>query len=249
MTIDANVGAAASMIKGATIAMGDGSYFDFLNPAATTMTVEDYAYALAYTVRSRGQMKHNGRRCFYGVAQHCVHGAEQMLLDGHDVEDAFGFLMHESDEQPLGDMVGPAKGLPELAGYKQLARRCGDGIDHRFQVNIRNKPLVKLYDIRMLATEKRDMMAFTRGERWTWTEGYEPFDRPIVPDSHPDRSAERFIDLYRALGGIDAPPPRRQNCISCGAGIGERHDLTRMMGKYNAPCRRPTVLFGGDIGG
>jgi len=243
-----NASAAAKMIKGATIAMGDGSYFDFLNPAATTMTIEDYAYALAYTVRSRGQMKHNGRRCFYGVGQHCVHGAEQMLLDGHDRADAFDFLMHESDEMPIGDMVGPAKGLPQLVGYKELAKLVGDGIDARFRVAIRNKPLIKRYDIRMLATEKRDMMAFTKGEAWTWTEGYEPFERPIVPYKHPDEAAVRFIDLYRALGGIDAPPPNRDSCVSCGCLVGELHRMMPAQGIMPArPCWKSgdTVLFGG----
>jgi hypothetical protein len=209
----ANVAAAAAHIvniKGPTIALGDGSYFDFLDPSATTMTIEDYAYALAYTVRFRGQTKHRGERCFYGVGQHCVQLACALIDDGYDAVTAFAGLMHESDEMPLGDMPGPVK--PLLGDYKALAKVCGYAIDQHFRVATPDADLIKRYDIRMLATEKRDLMPRHGDHEWhnggsgvASLVGYEPFDFEIMPSPHPTMAAEAFLDLYHDLRSqIDA---------------------------------------------
>jgi hypothetical protein len=200
-----NAAEAAKHIYGSTIGLGDGSYFDYLDPASTGMTIEDYAFALAYTCRFRGQTWSNGRRAFYGVGQHCVIGTERMLVDGHSVVDALAFLMHESDEVPWGDFASPAKPLmpPE---FRAMIKSNGKAIDRHFGVITPDPDLIKRYDIRLFATEKRDLMP--QFNRQTWTkgeistdaaEGYEPFASVILPVAHPDEAAARFLLLYSAL--------------------------------------------------
>lgn len=53
--------------------LGSGNYFDYANPEAEDLTIEDYAYGLAFTGRFSGQCvnKRTGQRVFYSVAQHC----------------------------------------------------------------------------------------------------------------------------------------------------------------------------------
>lgn len=191
--------------SGPTILMGDGSYFDYSNPSAVGMTIEDYAYALAYTARFRGQTRRRRdyRRCFYAVAQHCEIFALQMMADGHDRADCFAGLMHESGETVVGDFPGPGKLVcPE---FKLLEKRCEAPIAARFGVIFRNADMLKAYDLRMLATEKRDLMPQADGHHWANNEyredldDYPPFEKVIFPYQHPDQAAVRFLRLYEEL--------------------------------------------------
>lgn len=192
-------------IVGPTILMGDGMYFDFEAPDATGMTIEDYAWGLASNNRFRGQTRERldytqgriGPRVLYNVCQHTVHLAEQMQNDGHPADAVYEGLMHESDEVPWPDIAGPAKGLlpPEV---KALIKRSGDAIDLHFNVTHNHKDLVKQYDLRMLATEKRDLMPHAGADEWCQTSGYEPFPFRIgCWDAQ--YAVMNFLHLYRAL--------------------------------------------------
>lgn len=193
-------------IRGATIAWSRGEAFDFENPETTRMTIEDYAYALAYTVRWRGQTWVDGARAFYGVAQHCYIGALDLLEQGADRDHALAFLMHESDEVPLPDMPGPAK--PLFPGYREVAKRCGAAIDARFRVpGAVDGDLLKRQDIRMMVTEKRDLLQghdgalFSIDGKVMADSRYLPLGERIIPERHPDMAAAIFLQTYDRLGG------------------------------------------------
>lgn len=191
--------------KGATIAWGRGEAYDFDNPNPEIITIEDVAYALAYTVRWRGQARWHGRRVFYGVAQHCIFGAEEMLAAGHGKAVAFSFLMHEPDEVVLPDMPGPVKNL--IPGFREVAKKQGEALSNRFWHKCLSPDLCKEWDLRMMVTEKRDLMAghevdtFHTSDHDSIDEDrFRPFEREIVPYAHPDMAAERWLELYRRLG-------------------------------------------------
>ena len=194
----ANASAAEQHVKrivGPTILMGDGAYFDFECPDASGMTIEDYAWGLASNARFRGQTRlPSGKRCLFNVAQHCVVLAWQMEADGHSPAAVYEGLMHESDEVPWGDFPGPAKVLLG-ADTKALIKRAGDAIDRHFGVTGQFKDLVKQYDIRMLATEKRDLMPHSGAHSWSWTRGYEPFEFQLFPWTA-EAAAEEFVSAY-----------------------------------------------------
>lgn len=192
--------------RGATIAWGRGECYDFDNPNPEVITMEDVAYALAFTVRWRGQTRHRGRRCFYGVAQHCVFGAEEMIAAGHTRRDAFAFLLHEPDEVVLPDFPGPAKDC--VPGLKDFTKLHGKALLDRFNFRIRNPDLVKLWDMRMMNTEKRDLMPgherdvlHSSARASASDTDFPPFEREIVPYAHPEIAALRWLDLYWQLGG------------------------------------------------
>lgn len=192
--------------RGATIAWGRGECYDFDNPNPGIIDLEDVAYALAFTVRWRGQTRFRGQRCFYGVGQHCCFGAEEMLAAGHSSRDAFAFLWHEPDEVVLPDFPGPAKDC--VPGFKPFAKRQGDALLQRFGYSIPNPDLCKEWDLRMMVTEKRDLMAgheadtFHSSARTSISESRFPaFEREIVPYAHPEIAARRWLELYWQLGG------------------------------------------------
>lgn len=191
-------------ITGASIAWGEGRIYDFENPNPEIITLEDAAFALAYTVRWRGQTRRWGKRCLYSVAEHCVFGAGQMLHYGHGAEHALAFLWHEADEIVLPDMPGPIK--PCVPGFRELAKRQGDLILTRFGITIPDHDLVKRWDLRMLITEKRDLLGghgddqFHDSHHVSISEvEFPPFQEEISPVSHPDFAAINFINAHNAL--------------------------------------------------
>ena len=192
-------------IVGPTILMGDGLYFDFVQPDAAGMTIEDYAWGLAANNRFSGQTRYRddtcpggiGSRVLYNVCQHVVLLAQQMLEDGLPIDAAYEGLMHESDEVVWSDFPGPAKTLMP-AKFKDRIKLAGDAIDRRFKVGHAFKDLVKQYDLRMLATEKHALMPHSAADEWQHSSGYEPFPWRITCWSA-DYAVVRFLDLYRRL--------------------------------------------------
>lgn len=202
-----NIPAGVRVASGPTILMGDGAYFDFDAPEQCAITIEDVAHGLAYTARFRGQtrrMTGDGRRVFYSVAEHCVRMAQQMEDHGFSRQARVFALMHELGEVPLGDLPSPAKWkLPE---FKALEKRCEAAIWANFGLPPMSPgaaKLIKSYDLRMLATEKRDLMTGAiPGDQWEMLDGCVPFDDMTVkPYSHPDVAADAFLLEWRRLNG------------------------------------------------
>lgn len=193
-------------VLGPTILMGDGAYFDYEAPETSHITIEDVAYGLAYTARFRGQTRAlrvpGSRRCFYSVAEHCVRMAQQLIADGHGHRLACFGLMHELGEVPLGDMPSPAKWM--LPEFKALEKRLEAVLFEQFGIasfTDEEKALIKSYDLRMLATEKRDLMTGNiPGDKWEMLAGFEPIETTrVVPYAHPDMAADAFLRLWHHL--------------------------------------------------
>lgn len=189
----------ASVIRkaiGPTILLGSGTYFDFEDPESSEITIEDIAYGLAFEGRCAGQCFSRilNRRVFYSVAEHCVrmsHAVEPHL--------AMAALLHEAGEAVCGDMTAPLKSL--VPSFKAIEKRCEAAILNRFGVTISDPVELKKADIRMLATERRDLLLW-RGERWSMTD-IEPYDFEIVPWP-PEGAALAFLERYSELAGAQS---------------------------------------------
>lgn len=179
---------------GAAILMGSGLYFDYAAPERTPVTIEDIAWGLACTGRFAGQCWSPalGRRVFYSVAEHCVR------MSGV-VPHAFAFdaLMHELGEAPCGDATSPLKRI--CPDFKSVEKHCARALEAQFGVTMTNPALIKHYDLRMLATERRDLMRWS-GEPWEILKGVEPLDIRILPMG-PDAAAEAFLARFTELAG------------------------------------------------
>ncbi len=190
-----------SHVVGPTIMLGSGTYFDFDSPETSQITIEDVAYGLGFACRFAGQgvSRRTGKRVFYSVAQHCVIMSEEILRDPEfRPGDAYDALMHELGEPTCGDMTGPLKS--RCPDYKAIEKRCGAAGEARFNVKMRDPHFIKRWDLRMLATEKRDLMPGADKQEWAWVKGATPLGREIVPWG-PYDAAERFLDRYNELKG------------------------------------------------
>lgn len=181
-------------VEGPTILLGSGRYYDYEHPETSAMTIEDVAYGLGFTCRFRGQCveRATGMRVFYSVADHCE--IMSRIVPAHLAYDA---LMHEVGETVVGDPPTPLKTFcPEI---RAVEKRCEAAGLRQFAVPMRDRALLKRYDLVMMATERRDLMPWN-GERWPFLDdaGVSPLDAVIVPRS-PEASAAAFLTRYREL--------------------------------------------------
>lgn len=181
---------------GPTILLGSGTYFDFQDPENSEITIEDIAYGLAFEGRCAGQCYSRifKRRVFYSVAEHCVRMSTVVAP-----ELALQALMHEVGEAVCGDMTAPLKSL--VPSFKAIEKRCETAILKRFGVTITDPVAIKQADVRMLATERRDLLLW-RGEKWSLND-IEPYPMEITP-WFPENAAEAFLSRYHELTKVAA---------------------------------------------
>jgi hypothetical protein len=170
-----------------------GRYFDFSRPTADMIDIEDIAHALSRQNRFTGHT-----RDFYSVAQHSV-----AVSDLVPPEHALAGLLHDASEAYMADMNSPLKQLvPE---YKAIEQRVEGAICARFGLAYPLDPCVKQADLRMLVTERRDLMPKPRPEfhatdmiAWSWARGIEPVRKRVYPQ--PSREAYlRFMLRFTEL--------------------------------------------------
>jgi hypothetical protein len=183
-----------------TIILGSGTVFDYREPEAAFLTIEDVAFGLAAASRFAGQavLKRDGRRVRYNVAEHCCHAHDQA-----EPEDRYPALMHELGEPTCGDMVAPLKIL--LPEFRVVEKRCEAAAKVQFRVpsNPDLDKRLKLIDLRLCVTEK----LFLRSPRWTeaaqlvdsrWDGPIEPFDFVIWEPLGFDEAAHAFLERFAA---------------------------------------------------
>jgi hypothetical protein len=165
--------------------LAHGGFFDFDKPADSQYTVAELAHALARISRYDGSTQ--GER-IYSVAQHCVlasfWGLEDMAAEYRDtlVADAFAMecLAHDAHEAIIGDISSPVKyATPAMSeAVRALEAIVWPHVAARFRVPVRHHRLVKTVDLRLLATERRDLLAPCARD-WCLTE--QPYEYKIQP--------------------------------------------------------------------
>jgi len=136
------------------------------DPKPEDIHLADIATALSRVCRFGGH-----GRAFYSVAQHSVLVSHEVKRRGGSLQDQQWGLLHDASEAYLGDVVWPLKRSPLMAGYKELERRSEVAIAKRFGLPVRDErafgldrsvadmpPIIKLVDLVLLSTEKRDIM-------------------------------------------------------------------------------------------
>jgi 5'-deoxynucleotidase YfbR-like HD superfamily hydrolase len=164
-----------------------------LDPREDEICIEDIAHGLSNICRFGGQCLY-----FYSVAEHCVRGSHAI----HPVF-AFEFLMHDSTEPYLGDMVRPLKRMSDLGDlFTQYENKLWKVIAKKFDLMPNMAAEVEKMDRIMLATERRDIMLHTGFDWSSHAHGVSrdlvPLEQRIVPWS--PLSAERaFLRRFKEL--------------------------------------------------
>lgn len=186
-----------------SIQLASGAYFDFIEPHKTPLQITDIAAGLSRICRYTGQLAID-EDDIYSVGQHSVLAAENCDPDCEPYE----ALMHDRVEAVMNDMSSPLKQL--LPDYKEIEDRCETETATYYGVEHPMSPACKRIDLRMLATEKRDLMPNNVGdEKWHIIADVEPLPFRIMP-WRPSETRHRFLHLYYYLteGKLPAPTDR-----------------------------------------
>lgn len=175
-----------------------GKVFDLLNPKPEMVCIEDIAHSLAYQCRYAGHT-----RKFYSVAQHCILMADNPDLPGDPLQK----LLHDAAETYIGDMAKPWKNLlwatynPEHRGLCRVGvfeNEIQEVIGIALGVDLAYSAEVKESDLRMMATEIRDLMpGFLLG--YDWGIGKSEPVKEIIKCWHPEVAERVFLNMYAWL--------------------------------------------------
>jgi len=168
-----------------TILTTGGSYFNFLEPENSRIEIEDIAHALSHLCRFTGHC-----RKFYSVAQHSVHVSELL-----PPEYRLAGLLHDAAEAFIGDVSSPLKAL--LPDYKEIEKRIEAAVLARFGLAPELPLSVKCADLRMLATEQRDLLP-PHGDEWAVLDGVPPCEWVVVPQA-PRKARGWFLRKFAEL--------------------------------------------------
>lgn len=183
-----------------SIQLASGDYYDFLDPASTPLWLEDMAAGLSRICRYTGQLNID-EDDIYSVAQHSVLASENCDPDCDPLE----ALLHDRAESVMNDMASPLKQL--LPDYKAIEDRVEAATAAQYGVPHPMSPACKRIDLRMLATEKRDLMPGNMAEdKWALLDGVEPLPFQITP-WRPSEARHRFLQryLYLTMGMLPSP--------------------------------------------
>lgn len=167
-----------------------GAKFDVLDPRPSLIDPRDIAWALAHQCRFSG---HTSR--FYSVAQHSVLVSLECAPD-----DALAGLLHDATEAYLCDLPRPIK-RHTVCGhhYRLMESRVWEAVATRFGISCDLPPSVERADVKLLATEARDLMAPLHPEWTTGGPGSEALADRIVAVGPADALA-MFAARFDELG-------------------------------------------------
>lgn len=152
--------------------------------------IRDIAHALSMNCRWTGHVKK-----FYSVAQHSLMCSMQV-----PTKHALAALLHDATEAYVHDTPSPLKWYLRERGFTSFAdleKRIDVALNKTFGVTLPRDPCIKEADLRMLATENRDLME--QGQESEWM--VKPYDFRITPIP-PEQAEAYFLNRYTALTGV-----------------------------------------------
>lgn len=177
-----------------TIQMSDGiellngQMFDFFNPSATEISVEELAHVLSNVCRFAGHVRY-----FYSVAQHAVN-ASLIVAEGHEK----AALLHDTAEGFTNDIVTPLKVQVPL--FKDIETVIESDMARRFDFQYPLSPEVKLADLQMLKIEKDILKPST--SHWAILDGVEVdhlLDRVDMRPMTPTEACDAFLQRWEEV--------------------------------------------------
>lgn len=183
------------------ILVRSGQYFNFLEPEAYRLEVEDIAHGLSNICRFAGQCRE-----FYSVAQHSVYASHLVAP-----RDARAALFHDCAEAFLGDVSRPLKKL--LPDYQAIEKRVEQALFAKLGIRFPLPPAIKTADVRMLYAEQKALMPL-HGDPW---EGID--ETPIDFSIHPVSPLPAFLAFMERAHVVSSWMRSSQGdpyCIHCG---------------------------------
>lgn len=172
---------------GAWLQTFTGKAFCFEDSQPEDIDIIDITHALSNVCRFNGHTRE-----FYSVAQHSV-----LVSKACAPEDALWGLLHDASEAYMGDLVRPIKHHPDLYRYRNMELSVMFAVCERFGLSMPQPVSVSEADVRVLFTEKRDLL---KKEPLDWGWSAEPLPRIIKPWP-PVVARYQFIYRYIEITG------------------------------------------------
>jgi hypothetical protein len=164
-----------------------GILFDFEEPEASPICIEDIAHALSLLCRFAGHCKE-----FYSVAEHSYR-----VSYACPEEHALWGLMHDASEAYCVDVPRPLKHMPNMEHYRAHEKRVMRAICGWFNMDPVEPPEVKYADNVLLVTEQRDLLKNSIPDF-----RIEPLESPIWPVTSKQAERlflQRFVELNKGF--------------------------------------------------
>lgn len=161
-----------------------GLKFDIIDLEKNNISIQDIAHALSNICRFTGHTKN-----FYSVAQHSVLASRYA-----PAEYKLSALLHDATEAYINDLSSPIKTI--LPSYCHLE----DQIYQKLIAKTFNLPSeipqkVKEIDLKLLITEKRDLLKTTNIKWSEYFNNIEPYEKKIRPWGH-KKSENIFLKTF-----------------------------------------------------
>ncbi len=157
-------------------------------PRVQDVDIRDIAHALSNICRFTGHVKRH-----YSVGQHAILTSRRLLEEHEDPHIALQGLHHDDSEAYLNDVASPLK--RRLGNYKKVEKTVSEVIYSAFGLPKELSEKVKIADLRMLATEKRDLMG-PSPEPWGLV--LPPYEDTVVPWD-PEVTRAEFLKTHDRL--------------------------------------------------
>jgi hypothetical protein len=178
-------------MSGPWVQIHTGRSLNLVAPDPSSIDIQDIALSLSRLPRFLGHT-----RAFYSNAQHCLLVSQAVEPLGPAI--ALQGLLHDAYKAYLGDFPAPLLSMPELDGFGLVKARVAAAIHERFGLPPNLDPAIKIADLRMLATEKRDLIAVDLP--WDLPESPYPETIAVLTEvSSRTRFLERFVQLKNLL--------------------------------------------------
>ncbi|WP_315730161.1 MULTISPECIES: hypothetical protein [unclassified Bradyrhizobium] len=169
---------------GPSIMLHSGAWFDFAAPQSSAFTAEDIAHGLAHICRYSGQCNR-----FYSVAEHSLLVSD--IAKGFEYE----ALLHDAAEAFIGDITRPLKQM--LPDFRRIEAEVQKAVLERFGIDGLMPPEIKEADLRVLASEQRQIMPPGTDE---WLAGKNIDPAPVcVRHLSPERAKAEWLDRFETL--------------------------------------------------
>lgn len=181
-------------IDGAVILTHAGLYVNPLDLRPEQIVIDDIVHALSHQCRYTGHTA-----TFYSVGEHSVRCTRWLREEGEPDDILRWALLHDASEAYLVDIPRPLKQDPYFGkAYRGAEDRAMKVICDVFDLPHKMPDRVLEADIKLLATERRDLMP-PNGE-WTILDGIEPLPEPLRTWS-PPKTREAFQSEFNKLFG------------------------------------------------
>lgn len=202
MNINQNLPGRPNVDCGVKMTTFTGKYVDPYDMSPDDLNIEDIAQGLSCMTRFAGQC-----RQFYSVAQHSVHCAQAVFKQTQNRKLARIALLHDAPEAFLCDLVRCVKlKLPDyqdaeygiwLSVVLKFNLEPLVALVHDGTVEVDLPPEVRDADLRMLVTERRDLIS-DKSAVWDLEKTHDPYDFQVFP-MEPKEARQFFIDHYKEL--------------------------------------------------